>query len=188
MQKTSTYNKIRDILDAASRQSGNLTALAKSIKGRYDSFVYYKRDRDGTVREYPCDESSIRSKIRFCIRLKLIESEENCTLTQNGKNALTAGRFDYQLQQAVIAYIQVRGITVTKIDSAINKLLLPHVSALYQYLAPDMSEDMFRTCLFLLSECGKDKGENILNSFDKKLYLSESKIAKQQEIMEKKKQ
>lgn len=160
--------------------------LSKSIKGNYDSFVYYKRDNDGIVREYPCDTASIRRQIRFCIRLNLIGSEDNCSLTDKGINARLPGRFGLQLQQAVISYLDNNGLKLKEINSAIDKLVLPHTAMLYQYLAPALSEDIFRTCLFLLCECGQDENQNVLISFDKKLYLTNSKIEKAQKSMEEK--
>lgn len=185
MQRTSTYNKVREIINAASRHKGNVAALANSIKGNSDAFVYFKRDRDGIVKEHPCNEASIRRKIRFCIRLGLVNSEENCTLTAEGENARMKGRFGLQLQTAVNSFLEKNAVPVSKIESAINKLILPHASALSQYLKPAISEDLFRTCLFLLSECGKEEGQNILKSFDKKLYLTDAKIKRVQNAMEK---
>lgn len=185
MQRTSTYSKIREILNDASAHKGNVAALANYIKGNSDAFVYFKRDRDGVVREHPCNEASIRRKIRFCIRLGLLDSEENCTLTAEGENARMKGRFDLQLQTAVNSFLEKNAVPMTKIESAINKLILPHASALFQYLKPAISEDLFRTCLFLLSECGEEEGQNILKSFEKKLYLTDAKIKRAQKATEK---
>jgi hypothetical protein len=185
MYKTSTYSKIRAVLDAAALQKGNVSSLAKSIYGKSDAFVYFKRDRDGDVRAHPCDESSIRKKIRFCIRLGLLESEENCALTADGKTALKKGRFDLQLQTAVNTFLQTKGLPIAKINKAIDKLVLPHTESLYQYLAPDLSEPIFRTCLFLLSTCGEDNNQNVLKSFSNKLYLTDAKIEKARKSMEK---
>ena len=186
MQRTSTYNKIREIIDAAANYGGGISELARAIKGKSRSFVYFKRGDDGVVRQYACDEPTIRRKIRFCIRLGLLEDEKNCTLTSAGRNARLKGRFDLQLQTAINAYLEKRGTPMSEIESAINNLVLPHTAALYQYLTPDISEDVFRTCMFLLSECGKEKGQNVFQSFDRKLYLTEKKIKHAQKAMEKK--
>lgn len=186
MNRTSTYRKIRAVLDSAVGHKGNVSSLAKRIHGSSDAFIYFKRDRDGQVREHPCDEASIRRKIRFCIRLGLLEGEDSCVLTENGKTARKRGRFDLQLQTAVNTFLQNNGLPISRINTAIDRLVLPHAAALYQYLAPDLSEELFRTCLFLLSVCGEGNGQNVLKSFNNKLYLTDAKNEKARESMRKK--
>lgn len=182
MQKTSTYRKIRDVLTAAAKHTGGIKELAESIYGKSDSFVYYKRDGSGKAREHPCDTATIRRSIRFCIDLGLIDSEEDCTLTDLGKNARVKDRFDLQLQQGVLSYLDKNSVSWQRIESAINKLPLSHVDSLYQYLSPSLSQDLFRTCLFLLSECGEAKGQNILKSFQRKIYLTEAKLQRMSQL------
>lgn len=173
MQRTSTYYKIRDVLAAASTHSGDISALAEELHGNSSSFVYFKRDEDGVAGEHPCAQSTIRRTIRFCIELGLLESEERCVLTEEGQNAREEARFDLQLQQAVLGYLSEHQLEWGTIQDALSDTSsLPHVSALYQRLAPqDLSEDRFRTCFFLLSECGTESGQNIVSPFQKKLYL-----------------
>jgi len=176
MQKTSTYYKIRDILDATFQRPGPLKEVADGIHGRYKSFVYSKKDKNGKVREHQCDPATIRRKIRFCIELGLIESEEDCSLTDAGRNARGKGRFDFQLQQAVISYLEQNGAPLAKIESAINALILPDASSVYQFLAPNLDAGNFRTCAYLLAVCGAAKHDNILKSFQNRLYLTDAKL------------
>jgi len=173
MQRTSTYYKIRAVLEAASGHSGDINALAEELHGNSSSFVYFKRDEDGAVGEHPCAQSTIRRTIRFCIELGLLESEERCVLTEEGRNAREEDRFDLQLQQAVLGYLSGHQLDWETIQEALrDRSSLPHASALYQRLAPqELSEGRFRTCFFLLSECGADSGQNIVSPFQKKLYL-----------------
>src|SRR5215207_5796349 len=137
MQRTSTYYKIRDTLDAASTHSGNIYQLAEAIHGNSSSFVYFKRDDDGVVREHPCAQSTIRRTVRFCIELGLLNSEERCVLTEEGRNAREEDRFDLQLQQAVLGYLSEHQLDWDTIQDALRDTSsLPHASALYQRLAP----------------------------------------------------
>jgi hypothetical protein len=175
MQKTSMYYKIRDILDAASKHSGGLKELAKSIKGNYESFVFYRKDSNGVVIEQPCDVDTIKRAIRFCIDLGLIE-KERCVLTHKGRNARKKGRFDLQLQQAIFSYFEANKLKFRDIESAIREFPLPHVDKLYSYLSPSMTETNFRSCLYLLSVCNKETKHNVLKSVQKTLYLTDEKI------------
>jgi hypothetical protein len=186
MQKTSSYNKIREILETGSKHSGEINELAKSIRENNKAFVYYKRDEDDIIREYPFGLSTIKRKIRFCIELELIRSEEDCTLTDTGRNAIAKGkgRFDLQLQQAIINFLDDKA-PIQDIETAIDELILSDTSSLYKYLAPNLTPEVFRNCLFLLSECGEDTGQNVLKPFDKKLYLTEAKIEKSSALLKK---
>lgn len=176
MLKTSTYHKIQDIIEAAGNHTGGVKELAESIQGQYESFVYYKRDANGTVEEYPCDTATIRRTIRFCIDLDLLVSEEDCTPTDKGKRALDRSRFDFQLQQAVLAYLENNNLPWSKIEAAIDKIALPIFRSLYQELSPEISENSFRACLHLLTVCEETSGRNILKPFQKKLYLTDARL------------
>ena len=176
MLKTSTYHKIRDIIEAAARHSGGVKELAESMHGKHESFVYYKRDPNGKVNEHPCDTATIRKAIRFCIDLGLLTSEEDCTLTERGKTARNKSRFDLQLQQAVLEYLEKNALPWGKIESAINTTSLPFFLSLYQELSPKISEGTFRSCLHLLTVCGEKSGQNILKHFQKKLYLTDTRF------------
>lgn len=186
MRENSTYNKIHEIIRRASGHNWSLGRLAESITKNTDAFFYYKRDKDGVVKEFVCDPSTIRRKIRFCIRLGLLDNEDSCVLTPDGKNAISRGikRFDLQLQLAVINYLANNDVGMKKIETAIEKLMFPDTDALYQYIAPNLQADLFRTCLFLLSECGKDSRQNLLKPYDKKLYLTENKLKKAKKQLE----
>jgi hypothetical protein len=178
MIKSSTYNKIYEILNNAEKNIGNISEFAKIIQNINGSFVYYKKDGTGVVREYPCDLSTIRKKIRFCIQLGLLGDEKNCNLTDDGRNALFEGRFDLQIQQSVILYLEKKDLKFSDIERAIDKLILPTPGGLYQFLSTKLSEDKFRTCLLLLSECGEKTGQQLLKKFRKKLYLTDDKLEK----------
>lgn len=175
MQKNSTYNKVWDIINAASAGHKGISELAEIIQGDNESFVYYRRDSDGIVKSEPCSLATIRSKIRFCIDLGLIEDEETCNLTSSGQNALDDDRFGLVLQQAVLGFLEGSGLPWTRVESAINELDYPGPFQLYVELSPSMSEDLFRTCLFLLSQCGEELGQNVLDSLMMKIYLTEEK-------------
>jgi len=175
--QTSTYNKIRDILFASLDFSGNEKELANFIYGRYDSFVYFKKDDFGKVQQLPCSEKSIRSNIIFCIKLGLLKSDNDATLKDLSKDELVdVERFDLVLQQAINDYLRQNDLPVNKITEAIDYLVLSDTNSLYQYLAPSLSGNMFRTCLFLLSQCGESTGQNILKKFEKKLYVTDKKM------------
>lgn len=183
MQNTSTFNKIYDILSASSEHSYDIRELAKRIYGRYDSFVYFKRDNDGKVRQYPCGLSSIRYNIRICIKLGLLKSESNSIPTDLGNDALDVNRFDLVLQQAINDFLRKNNLPIEKIVEAIDNLIIPDTYSLCQYISPGLSVNIFRTCLFLLSQCGESKGQNILKTFRKKLYLTDKKIGDHQKIL-----
>jgi hypothetical protein len=177
MFKTSLYFKIRDTLDATSKHSSAIADLAESIQGEYESFIYYKKDAKGEVKELPCDTSTIRRTIRFCISLGLVTDEEKCALTDEGKRARNKDRFDYQLQQAVINFLEKSKLPMKAITDAIDTTLaLPDVESLYQVISPELPFETFRACLFLLSVCGEAKGDNILKSYQRKLYLTDARI------------
>lgn len=177
--QTSTYNKIRDILFASLNFSGNEKELAKFIYGRYDSFVYFKKDNFGKVQQLPCSVKSIRSNIIFCIKLGLLKSNEDATLKDLRKDDLVdIDKYDLVLQQAINDYLRKNDLPVNKITEAIDYLVLSDTNSLYQYLAPSLSVNIFRTCLFLLSQCGESTGQNILKKFEKKLYITDNKMDK----------
>ena len=178
MRDTSTYRKVKDILAAASSHSGNVGELADKLYERCQSFYYSKRNEDGEVNSFPCNKSTIRAMIRFCIDLKLLEGEERCSLTDNGKNARLKDKFDYQLQQSVIRFLEDKRLPFDKIEKALDTLPFPHLDALYQYLKPDIAPDEFRKCLFLLSRCGEKDDDNLIKPFSKKLYLTEARKKK----------
>lgn len=175
MQKNSTYNKVWDILTAASGDPKEMAELAEIVQKNSKSFVYYRRDPDGVVRSKPCSLAAIRRQIRFCIDLGLIENEETCKHTSLGQNALDRNRFGLVLQQAVLGFLERNDLPWAKIESAINELDYPGPFQLYVELSPSMSEDLFRTCLFLLSQCGEEIGQNVLDSLMMKIYLTEEK-------------
>jgi len=172
VQKTSTYYKIRDVLDTASTRSADINELAEALHGNSSSFVYSRRDEDGIVRELPVARDKIRRTIRFCVDLGLLQSEERSILTDAGRNALDADHFDLQLQLSVRDYLSKHQLSWERIEEAIKNLQLPHASALYQELKPkDLNWDRFRICFFLLSECAADSEENLIIPFQRKLYL-----------------
>lgn len=177
MQSTSTYYKIRDILTEASTEARGISELAEEIHGKYDSLTYYRKDSSGGVQRHPCSTAVIRKKIRFCIDLGLISDEKSCILTESGRSALDENRFDLVLQQALLSFLERNQVPWSTIETAIERLPLPDASSLYRYLKPGLSESSFRTCLFLLSQCGESIGQNILISYQKKLYLTEGKEA-----------
>jgi hypothetical protein len=181
MLKTSTYNKIKEIIDAAAEHNGGVKELAESMQGKSESFVYYKKDAEGKTVEYPSDTSTIRKKIRFCIDLGLLVSEKNCTLTNNGKNARETSRFDPQLKLAVLEYLESNGLPWNKLESAINRITFPSFQALYKMLSPKIPEDTFRTCLYLLIICDAENRQNILKPFQMKLYLTKARLEKEEQ-------
>jgi hypothetical protein len=172
MQKTWTYNKIRQILEAASRNAGTEDDLAEHLLSDYDAFVYYRRDADGQVREHPCSADAVKAKIQFCVELGLLRSQQDCSPTDSGRDALDPDRYDLVLQQAVIDYLDGHGIAFDRIRTAIEESLVPTSRSLHQYLETPLAEDRFRTCLFLLSLCGEDTGQNLLKGSVVKVYVT----------------
>jgi hypothetical protein len=175
MPNNPTYLKIRDVLNAAAKYSGDIKNLSEKLHDSSEHFVYFKRDKSGKVRKHPCAPSSIRRTIRFCIRLKLIESEESAVLTDRGNDARAKGKYDLVLQQAVLDYLQEEKLSVSTIENAINKLPFPDAKAIYSYLKPEIVEDTLRTCLALLAECGRDTKTNVFEPFQRKLYLTDQR-------------
>ncbi len=175
MQKNSTYNKVGDIINSASEGPNGIAELSEIVQKNGESFVFYRRDPDGVVRSEPCSLATIRRQIRFCIGLGLIENEETCNLTALGQNAMDRSRFGLVLQQSVLGFLENNGLPWTKIESTINELDYPGPFQLYVELSPSMTEDLFRTCLFLLSQCGEELGQNVLDSLIMKIYLTEEK-------------
>ena len=151
---------------------GNATELAGGEE------MYFRKDSNGIVRQYPCNTPSIRKNIRLAISLELLESEKWCAPTQSGLLALDPDRFDLVLQQAVIALLERKGILWTDISNAIEYLTLPDAGNLFKYLSPNIAESAFRSCLLLLSQCGGDIDQNILSGYQKKLYLTDEKDEK----------
>lgn len=176
MLKTATYYKIQDVISAAANHTGGVKELAESMYDSSKSFVYYKRDAAGHVNEHPCSTATIRKSIRFCINLGLLVSEENCSLTDKGKLARNKSRFDLQIQQAVLAYLEKNSLPWNRIEAAINNTSLPFFLSLYQKLSPRIPEATFRSCLFLLAICGEKNGQNVLKNFQKKMYLTENRF------------
>jgi hypothetical protein len=176
MQKNSTYNKIWDIINATSEELKGIAEFAEIVQKNNEAFVYYRRDPDGVVRSEPCSLATIRRQIRFCIDLGLIENEETCKLTPLGNNALDRNRFGLVLQQALLGFLEKNDLPWAKIEASINELDYPSPFQLYVELSPSMSENLFRTCLFLLSQCGEELGQNVLYSRVMKIYLTEEKV------------
>jgi hypothetical protein len=172
MQKTWTYNKIRQVLQAASINAASQDELADQLRSEYDAFIYYRRDADGQVREHPCSTDAVKDKIRLCVELGLLESQQDCSPTDLGRDALDPDRYDFVLQQAVLDYLESQGISFERIQEAIEESLVPTWRSLHQYLATPLSEDRFRTSLFLLSLCGEDNGQNILKGSVVKVYVT----------------
>ena len=176
VQKNSTYNKIWEILTAAQHNERGIGHLANAIHGNTEAFVYYKREPTRVVREYPCSRAAIRRAIRFCIALGLIESQRESSLTDTGRQALIEGQFDAQLQQAILSFLEKNGLLWKEIARTIAELPLPDAASLYAYLSPSVKEQVFRRCLCLLSQCGQQAEENILHSYENRLYLTEERI------------
>lgn len=183
MQKNSTYNKILEILTAAQHNERGIGHLADAIHSNTEAFVYYKREPTRVVGEYPCSRAAIRRAIRFCIALGLIESQRKSSLTDTGRRALVEGQFDAQLQQAILSFLEKNGLPWKGIAHAIAQLPLPDAASLYAYLSPDMKEQVFRRCLCLMSQCGQQAGENLLHSYENRLYLTEERIAQAEEVL-----
>jgi hypothetical protein len=178
VQATSTYRKIRQVLDAASQGGGNIGQLAERIAGSYDAFVYYRRDKDtNQVQQEPVGHASIRRQIRFCIALGLLKDEDDCSLTTSGTRASEDERFDLTLRGAVLAYLERNDLPWEEIQNGIAEHPFPDANVLYGALNPKITEDRFRTCLFLLSQCGAERDQNVLKPYQKKLYLTEARVS-----------
>ncbi|HEV7589527.1 MAG TPA: hypothetical protein VGO40_15540 [Longimicrobium sp.] len=177
MNDTSTYRKIRQILTAAQTGSGGIGELAERIQGKYDAFVYFQRGANREVLRRPASISSIRRHIRFCIALGLLKAEDDCSLTTDGQRAASnRERFDLVLRGSILEFLEQSDLSLEEIEAAISRLALPDAASLFADLKPKLPEDTFRTCLFLLSVCGAEDDRNILKPFQKKLYLTESRI------------
>jgi len=177
MKNTSIYNKIREIVFV----TGNLNTrtkingLAEIISSKPEFFIYYRRNDRGVVSEFPCHSSTIRQKIRFCIALGLIENEDDCRLTEFGREAQIEEKFDFVLQQRILEFLDKRGVTWDSIKKSIESIPLPSPINLYKNIKPPISFEVFRSCMYLLSICGENNEENILEHFQQKLYLTRDK-------------
>lgn len=173
--RNSTHSKISEVIDALRDGPQPIDAFAESLREERNAFVYYRRDSDGSVKTEPCSLATIRRNIRFCIDLGLLENSDDCDLTSKGRSALDADRYDLVLQQAVIDFLDRNSLPWVQIESAINDLAYPSPSQLFARLSPPLSEELFRTCLLLLSQCGHDSDENILEGLTMKIYLTDEK-------------
>lgn len=125
-----------------------------------------------------CSLGTIRKQIRFCVGLGLLENSETCALTNQGQSALDADRFDLVVQQAVLGYLEKNDMPWSGIEITIGNLDYPSPHQIYIELSPSITEDVFRTCLFLLSQCGEEMDQNVLESITFKIYLTEEKAKK----------
>ena len=101
--------------------------------------------------------------------------EETCELTSLGRSAQNPQLFDMALQQAVLQHLEENGAPWEEIEATIMVLDYPSPRMLYVTLTPTMDESVFRTCLFLLSQCGRDDEENVLAPRVFKVYLTDRK-------------
>jgi hypothetical protein len=69
MLTTSTYEKIRVVLERASAGPPSVEHLVEAIHGNSVAFVYHRRSPDKTSRPLPVGKSSIKKIIDFCIEL-----------------------------------------------------------------------------------------------------------------------
>jgi hypothetical protein len=173
MARNSTHSKIREIVTVAARGRNTVAQLAAKLQEREGAFVYYARE-DDTIAVQPCQLPTITRSIRFCMELGLLD-EETCELTSLGRSARNADLFDMALQQAVLRYLEENGAPWEEIEATIMVLDYPSPRMLYVTLTPTMDESVFRTCLFLLSQCGRDDEENVLAPRIFKVYLTDRK-------------
>jgi hypothetical protein len=173
MARNSTHSKIQEIVTVAVRGRHTVPQLAAKLQEREQSFVYHARQDDVVVVQ-PCQLPTIERQIRFCMELGLLD-EETCELTSLGRSASSPQLFDLALQQAVLQYLEENGTSWEDIEATIMILDYPSPRMLYVTLAPSMDENVFRTCLFLLSQCGREDQENVLAPRVFKVYLTEQK-------------
>jgi hypothetical protein len=173
MARNSTYSKIQEIVTVAARGRNTVAQLAAKLQQREEAFIYYAR-QDGDILVQPCQLPTITRQIRFCMELGLLD-EETCELTSLGRSAHSPQLFDMALQQAVLQYLEENGAPWEDIEATIMVLDYPSPRMLYVALEPTMDESVFRTCLFLLSQCGRDEEENVLAPRIFKVYLTDRK-------------
>lgn len=171
MQKNSTYLKIQHSIQLASINNITIESLAKTIHNEdLGPFFYYRQDEDGNTQTFPCNIGTIQDKIRFCFDLGLLENEENCSLTSMGERAIDNNHYEIVLQQLILEFLEENGISMDVLENAINREEFPGPSELYNSIMPGLSEDTFRTCLYLLSQCGQSTDDNILSGIILKVY------------------
>lgn len=174
MQKNSTYFKIKEILRTAENYSSDISSFEETLQNNNDSFIYYKRVNDRVIEE-PCSRKSIRKNVAFCIDLGLINNYETCALTNNGQEALEPEKFDSVLRRCILEYFEANNLSWPTIENTINRIDYPTPLHVFRQLSPTINEDIFRRCLYLLSLCGKNEGQNILHEYIRKTYLTDEK-------------
>jgi len=175
MQANSTYIKVNHILSLVSDSTINLNKsdLAEHIlENNLGPFFYYRRDTDGSIQQFPCNQLTILEKIDFCFDLDLLENESNCTLTDSyGKDAVDPSKnYGLVLKQTILNYFENKKIEWSDITSAIDSLDLPGPEEIYNDIKPSIDKNRFRSCLYLLSQCGKDIDKHALNGIILKIY------------------
>jgi hypothetical protein len=76
----------------------------------------------------------------------------------------------------LLAYLEKKDVSWELIEKAIDELEYASPNSIYDFLNPQISEEDFKKCLFLLSLCGLTRNENILHGYTKKTYLTDKKI------------
>jgi len=172
MERTSVYSKVREILrelDATPLPTNDLIARLRENR---ESFIYLQKDNSGQVSARPCNDSTIRRIIQFAVELGLLAETEPRQLTQEGRTATEPGRYDDVLRTAVLQYLEDNGVSWPALEKAIEKADLPEPDTLHRSLGSPLSRSEFRTCLYILSLCGAETGDNILKPYIRKLYLT----------------
>lgn len=175
MQTNSTYNKVKEIISTARTHPAEINSFSERLQANENSFIYYKREGEVTIKA-PCSIESIKRNVIFCIDIGLLNNSEDCSLTEDGIEGVNPENFDNILRMALLAYLENKDVSWELIEKAIDELDYASPNSIYDYINPQISEEEFRKCLFLLSLCGSTRNENILHGYTKKTYLTDKKI------------
>ncbi len=172
MQKNSIFYKIKDVLRIAAEKPGDIDAIAKEVNENSNAFFYYKRISDTEVSQAKCSVSAVKKTIDFCIDLKLLENRDDCRLTGTGITANQSDKYEAQLRSSILTFLEKNSITYDSIANCIKSAAVPDYESIARGMNVSVGTDRFRTCLFLLSNCGESDGTNVLYGYRKKLYLT----------------
>ena len=175
MQTNSTYNKIKEIISTARVHPAEINAFSDRLQKNENAFIYYKREGKAVIKA-PCSIESIKRNVIFCIDLGLLNNSEDCSLSDDGIEGLSPENFDNILRMTLLAYLEQKEVSWELIEKAIDEIEYVSPKSIYDFLNPQISEEDFRKCLFLLSLCGLKRNENILHGYSKKTYLTDRKI------------
>ncbi|MGA8733220.1 MAG: hypothetical protein WB558_04785 [Terriglobales bacterium] len=121
---------------------------------------------DSEERRY-LSAKALRRLLYFLQQIKLIEIQDEITLTAAGREALKTEAYDRIVSRLVLEYLWERGISLDTIHAMIESIELPEVpepSVIFEKLTAKqqsrISQERFRRLLYLLA-CTKRLGRNL---------------------------